>query len=69
MTFLFCSTKSFGEVIKTDLIGMFDDWHKGDLDLYRLNFAMLTLIPKVENACNMKFFRPISLINCSSKIF
>lgn len=39
------------------------------MDLCRLNFAMITLIPKVEGASNMKFFRPISLINCSFKIF
>ena len=30
---------------------------------------MLTLIPKVDNANNMKFFRSISLINFSFKIF
>jgi hypothetical protein len=33
------------------------------------NFAMLTLIPKVDNADEMKSFRPISLLNCSYKIF
>jgi hypothetical protein len=48
---------------------MFEEFHKGDLDLYRLNFAMLTLIPKVEEAKEMNNFRPISLINCSFKIF
>jgi hypothetical protein len=37
--------------------------------LFRLNFAMLTLIPKVEDAIDMKMFRPISLLNCSLKIF
>jgi hypothetical protein len=39
------------------------------LDLFRLNFVMLTLIPKVENASEMKNFRPISLLNYSFKIF
>jgi hypothetical protein len=48
---------------------MFDDFFNGALDLFRLNFAMLSLIPKVENATEMKFFRPISLLNCSFKIF
>jgi hypothetical protein len=42
---------------------------RGSLELFRLNFAMLTLIPKVENACEMKKFRPISLLNCSFKMF
>jgi hypothetical protein len=39
------------------------------LDLFRLNFALLTLIPKEEDAKEMKKFRPISLTNCSFKIF
>jgi hypothetical protein len=48
---------------------MFNDFFKGDLDLSRLNFALVTLIPKVGDATNMKQFRPISLLNCSFKIF
>jgi hypothetical protein len=57
------------EVVKEDLVEMFSDFHKGSLDLFRLNFAMLTLIPKIENATDMKNFRPIILLNCSFKIF
>jgi hypothetical protein len=41
----------------------------GSLDLFRINFASITLIPKVEEAANMKNFRPISLLNCSFKFF
>ncbi|WVZ50554.1 hypothetical protein U9M48_001796 [Paspalum notatum var. saurae] len=40
----------------------------GELDISRLNFALITLIPKVEEASNMRNFRPISLINCSFKM-
>lgn len=47
------------------MISLFDDLHKGNLDLFRLNFARITLIPKVADARGMKNFRPISLINCS----
>lgn len=50
-------------------MAMFDDLFLGKLDLYRLNFVMIYLIPKVEEAKAMKNFRPISLINCSFKIF
>jgi hypothetical protein len=48
---------------------MFSDFQDGRLDLFRLNFAMLTLVPKIEGADEMKFFMPISLLNCSFKIF
>jgi hypothetical protein len=48
---------------------MFKDFQCGPLDLFRLNFAMLTLIPKVDNASKMKQFKPISLLNCSFKMF
>lgn len=44
---------------------MFEDFHKGELDLYRLNFSLITLIPKVGEANDMKLFRPNSPLNCS----
>lgn len=44
-------------------------FHEGELELYRLNFAMITLVPNIEGARNMKEFRPISLLNRSYKIF
>jgi hypothetical protein len=56
-------------VVKDDIVELFAEFHNGNLDLFRLNFAMLTLVPKVENATKMKKFRPISLLNCSFKIF
>jgi hypothetical protein len=41
-------------VVKIDLVNMFNDFFKGELDLYRLNFAMMSPIPKEERARNMK---------------
>jgi hypothetical protein len=35
----------------------------------RLNYAMIILIPKEEEAKSLKKFRPISLINCSFRVF
>jgi hypothetical protein len=61
--------QKFWDVIKKDIIAMFDDLYKGELDIYRLNFGLVTLVPKVNDACNMKQFRPISLLNCSFKMF
>jgi hypothetical protein len=61
--------QKFWDVIKDDLMVLLKGLQKGSLDLFRINFATLTLIPKVENAFGMKNFRPISLLNCSFKIF
>lgn len=56
-------------MIKKDLVDMFEDFHKGSLDFYRLKCALVMLIPKVGEATNMKQFRPIILLNNSFKIF
>jgi len=60
---------NFWDLIKSDLVDMFNDFYRGTLDLKRLNFAMISLIPKVDEARSMKNVRPISLINCSFKVF
>jgi hypothetical protein len=40
VSFLFF--QSFWDIIKGDLLELFDDWHHNRLDIYRLNFAMIT---------------------------
>jgi hypothetical protein len=61
--------QNFWKVIKKDLVEMFEDFHKGDLDLYRLNFVLITIIPKEKDARTMNKYRHISLLNCSYKSF
>jgi hypothetical protein len=67
LSFLFY--QKFWEVVKRDMFNLFKDFHEGRLELFRLNFALVTLVPKVEGAHEMKNFIPISLLNCSFKIF
>jgi hypothetical protein len=55
--------------VKVDLFEMFKGFHQGKLDLYKLNFALITVIPKEKDARTMNKFSPISLLNCSYKIF
>jgi hypothetical protein len=40
--------------VKEDILKMMRGSHGGDMELFRLNFAMLTLIPKVDDATDMK---------------
>jgi hypothetical protein len=56
-------------VIKPDLMSMVKGFEKGEINIARLNYAMIILIPKEAEAKTLKKFRPISLINCSFKIF
>jgi hypothetical protein len=56
-------------VVKGDLMNMFEDFYNAKLDLYRLNFALITVIPKEKDVRTMNKFRPINLLNCSYKIF
>lgn len=40
----------FWDLIKADLKRMFDDFHSGRLDISRLNYGIITLVPKSKDA-------------------
>ncbi|KAK1692257.1 hypothetical protein QYE76_008954 [Lolium multiflorum] len=61
--------QTFWEVIKDDLMSMFKQLHSGELQLFKLNFGVITLLPKKENAIQIQQYRPICLLNVSFKIF
>ena len=61
--------KKCWEVYKQDLYSMFQDFHKGDLDIKRLNFGVITLVPKLKEANTIKQYRPICLLNVDYKCF
>ena len=61
--------KEFWDVIKGDLKQMFDDFHTGNLNIHRLNFAFLALIPGSEGPTCIEKCRPVYLLNVSCKIF
>jgi hypothetical protein len=56
-------------IVKNDLMALFTQLHSGDLPLYKLNFGVITLLPKKENATQIQQYRPICLLNVSFKIF
>lgn len=45
------------------------NFYNGSFPIERLNYGVVTLIPKVDNANEMKNFRPICLLNVCYKIF
>lgn len=60
--------KHFLSQTKHDILEMLQSLHRGQLDLARLNYGILTLIPKVKGANQIKQYRPICLLNVIYKI-
>jgi hypothetical protein len=67
--FSFMFYHHFWDLIKSDFMRVVKDFESGHLNLDRLNYVVITLIPKEPEATHLKKFRPISLLNCSFKIF
>ena len=55
------------EVIKQDILDLFQEFYLGTLDVCRLNYGIITLLPKVQDAAKIQQYRPIYLLNCLYK--
>ena len=56
------------EVVKADILQLFKDFHDGVVDISRINYGIITLLPKVADASRIQQFRPICLLNCLYKL-
>jgi len=56
------------DVIKTDLMGVFQDFHTHSKFVKSINATFLAIIPKKFGAVDLKDFRPISLVSGVYKI-
>jgi hypothetical protein len=61
--------KKFWGVIKWLVMQMLEDFYYGKLNLSRLNYRVIVLIPKIREVVNVKKFRPICLLNVFYKFF
>ena len=57
------------DVIKQDLMDMFEELYESKLDLSRLNYGTITLIPKIKEANQIQQYRPTCLLNVVFKFF
>ena len=57
------------DVIKQDLMDMFEEFYESKLDLSRLNYGTITLIPKIKEANQIQQYRPICLLNAVFNFF
>lgn len=55
--------RAFWPQVKNDLFEMLLMLHNEELDLKRLNFGVISLIPKNNNPTDIKQFRPICVLN------
>jgi hypothetical protein len=61
--------QKFWDIIKIDLMAMFQAFKQHDLPLFHLKFGTVILLPKKENVVQIQQYRPICLLNVSFKIF
>jgi hypothetical protein len=60
--------KCFLDKVKPLIKEMMDDLAEGRLDLSRINYGVIVLLPKILDANSIKQYRPICLINVVFKI-
>jgi hypothetical protein len=56
------------EIIKEDLMDLVHEFWMHELDIDRLNYGVITLIPKIKEAVKIQQYKPICLLNVSYKI-
>jgi len=56
------------DVIKTDIMGVFQDFHTHSEFVKSLNATFIALVPKKSGALDLKDFQPISLVSGVYKI-
>ena len=60
--------KKCWSVVEIDVMAFFDHFHRSAEFEQSLNASFLSLIPKKNNALNIKDFRPISLVGSVYKL-
>jgi hypothetical protein len=55
-------------VVNHDIMRLFHHFHDGTLDIKRLNYGVITLLPKISGADKITQYRPICLLRCIYKL-
>ena len=61
--------QKFWEILCLVVMPMFHVSYIGTLDMARINYGVISLIPKVVGAMDIQKFRPITVINMLERIF
>jgi hypothetical protein len=60
--------QSCWEIVRTNIIQLFSDFLDDKVDISRMNYGIITLLPKVSDASKIQHYRPICLLNCLYKL-
>uniref|UniRef100_A0A453DAZ8 Reverse transcriptase domain-containing protein n=1 Tax=Aegilops tauschii subsp. strangulata TaxID=200361 RepID=A0A453DAZ8_AEGTS len=60
--------KACWDFVKVDIMRIFEAFHTGTLDVARLDYGVITLIPKMTGAKKIQQFCPICLLRCPYKL-
>ena len=60
--------QSCWNIIRVDIIQLFDDFYNGRVDISRINCGIITLLPKIKEINRIQQFRPICILNCLYKL-
>ena len=55
-------------MVKAISLGLFHEFARGTLDVSRLNYGIISLIPKVPGAADIRQFCPITVLNVIFRI-
>jgi hypothetical protein len=61
--------QSCWDIIKKDIIDIFNDFYLESLDIKRINYGIITLLPKIKEDVKIQQYKPICLLNCIYKWF
>lgn len=61
--------QTWWEIIKKDMMQLFADFYSGKVDMSRINYGIITLVPKGTDADTIQKYRPICLLQVLFKIF
>ena len=60
--------QAFWSMVKEIILELFREFSRGTLDMSRLNCWIISLIPKVPGAANIRQFRPLTVLNVIFRI-
>ena len=60
--------QSCWNIMRPDIMQLFDDFYNLKVDISRLNYGIITSLPKIKEASKIQQFRPICLLNCLYKL-